>query len=52
MFPVSRLLRPPAPFRGAAAGVDRRLAEAEFRSYIRASRYYLYGNTCICNKQV
>jgi hypothetical protein len=36
---------------GAAAAVDRRLAEAEFRSYIRASGYCQYGNTRNYNKQ-
>jgi hypothetical protein len=48
-FPISRPLRRPPPATRAAAGIDRRLAEAEFRPYIRAGRDYQYRNTVIGN---
>jgi hypothetical protein len=47
---IGAKLATPAP--RAAAGADRRLAEAEFRPYIRAGFDCQYSNAIICNNHV
>jgi len=51
-FPISGPLPPPYTAPEMVACVDRRLAEAEFRPYIRAGLDCQYRNTIIRNKQV